>query len=85
MDVSAERSKYERACNANASHDSMQQGETCAQAVEELHRHEQQCASTNDPMRQQPRLEGFIVLPVRMRRIEKKALVVIQNVKPPWR
>src|SRR5438445_9625095 len=54
--------------------------EALAQPVGELHRPEQECTSPGHAMRQQPPLEGLVVLPDRSLCIEKEIFVVAENV-----
>jgi hypothetical protein len=77
----AEWSGDEDASNIKTSDDTMKLGETQAETVREFHRPEQERTCAGQTVPQQPPLERLIVLPHRVCRIEKKALVMAEDVQ----
>ena len=58
----------------------MQRAEPPPQVVGKLQWRQQHHAGAGEAVRQEPPLEGLIVLPGRVRRVDKKALVAIEDV-----
>ena len=79
--IEAERSGDEDADNIKTSDDTMKLGETEAETVRELDRPEQKRTRAGQTVRQQPPLERLIVLPHRVCRIDKKALVMAEDIQ----
>jgi hypothetical protein len=79
--IEAERSGDENASDIKTSDDTMKLGETQAQTIRELHRPEQKRTRAGQTVRQQPPLERLIVLPYGVCRIDKKVLVMAEDIQ----
>src|SRR5205823_6683121 len=80
LDVETDGPEDEDADDVDRARRAVQYRMTSAQTLGELQRCQQERAEPRNPVRQQPPFEGVVVVPDRMRRIDEKALVVIQNI-----